>query len=117
MISTALHTLQALVAASIFFVWVVRYENIVREFRHYALPDWLRDLVGICKLTLALLLVLGIDRPPLAIVGGIGMALLMVCAFFIHIRVNSPWVKRVPCLALLAVSLAIAFIHNPRPVS
>lgn len=106
--NTALHTLQVFVAASIFFVWVVRYENIIREFHHYALPDWLRDLVGICKLTLALLLVLGIDRPALGVVGGAGMAFLMVCAFGVHLRVNTPWIKRVPCLALLAVSLAIA---------
>ena len=37
---------QVLVASSIFFVWVVRYDNIVSEFRQYGLPDWLRDLVG-----------------------------------------------------------------------
>jgi len=42
-------SLQALVATSIFFVWVVRYGNVVEEFKHYGLPDWLRDLVGILK--------------------------------------------------------------------
>jgi hypothetical protein len=31
--------LQALVAASIFFVWVVRYDNIIQEFKQYGLPD------------------------------------------------------------------------------
>lgn len=110
--ATALYTLQSLVAASIFYVWVVRYENIIHEFHHYKLPDWLRDIVGICKLTLALLLVLGIERSPLAVVGGAGMAFLMICAFVVHLRVNTPWVKRVPCLVLLAVSLAIALIHQ-----
>ncbi|MBM3831511.1 MAG: hypothetical protein FJ406_13390 [Verrucomicrobia bacterium] len=110
--ATTLYTLQALVAASIFFVWVVRYDNIIHEFRCYALPDWLRDIVGICKLTLALLLVLGIDRSPLALVGGAGMAFLMVCAFVVHLRVNTPWAKRLPCLSLFTVSLAIALIHQ-----
>ena len=32
-------SLQALVAASVFFVWVVRYGNIIEEFKQYGLPD------------------------------------------------------------------------------
>lgn len=46
-------------ATSIFFVWVVRYNNIIQEFKQYGLPEWLRDLVGILKLTFSLLLLLG----------------------------------------------------------
>ena len=40
-------SLQALVASSVFFVWVIRYANIVQEFKQYGLPDWLRDLCEI----------------------------------------------------------------------
>lgn len=79
-------SLQALVATSIFFVWVVRYGNVVEEFKHYGLPNWLRDLVGILKLTFALMLLIGIERQPLAVAGGVGIALLMGCAFFTHMR-------------------------------
>ena len=68
--------LQALVAASVFFVWVVRYANIIQEFKQYGLPDWLRDLVGVLKMTLALLLLIGVERPQFAVVGGVGIALL-----------------------------------------
>ena len=39
--------LQSLVVASVLFVWVVRYANIVQEFKQYGYPDWLRDMVGI----------------------------------------------------------------------
>jgi hypothetical protein len=42
-----------LVVTSIFFVWVVRYENIVKEFEEYGIPAWVRDLTGILKLTFA----------------------------------------------------------------
>jgi uncharacterized membrane protein YphA (DoxX/SURF4 family) len=80
--------LQALVATSIFFVWVVRYDNIVEEFQHYGLPAWVRDLVGILKLTLALLLLIGIERVPFAVAGGVGIAFLMGCAVFIHLRMK-----------------------------
>ena len=104
-------SLQALVAASIFFVWVVRYANIVEEFKHYGLPDWLRDLVGVLKMTFSLLLLIGIERGHFAVVGGIGIAVLMVAAFVTHLRVKSPVPKVLPCLALLICATAIAWIN------
>jgi uncharacterized membrane protein YphA (DoxX/SURF4 family) len=103
--------LQALVAASIFFVWVVRYANIVQEFKQYALPDWLRDLVGILKLTCAVLLLIGIERPLFAVVGGGGIAVLMIAAFVTHLRVKNPVFKMLPALTLLTFSAVIAWIN------
>ena len=103
--------LQALVAASVFFVWVVRYDNIIQEFKHYGLPDWLRDLVGILKLTFALLLLLGIQRASLAMIGSLGIAGLMGCAFAMHLRVKNSAFKMLPSLTLLVLSLIIAVIN------
>ena len=108
---SAIYVLKILVVSSIFFVWVVRYDNITREFKQYGLPDGLRDLVGILKLTFSLLLLLGIDRGGFAVAGGLGIALLMGCAFVVHMRVKTPVVKRVPCLMLLVFSLGIATIN------
>ena len=42
---------KVLLCTSLFFVWVVRYESITKEFEEYNLPNWLRDLVGILKLS------------------------------------------------------------------
>ena len=103
--------LQALVAASVIFVWVVRYDNIIQEFKQYGLPDWLRDLVGVLKLTFALLLLLGIQRASLAIIGSLGIAGLMGCAFAMHLRVKNPMFKMLPALTLLVLSLIIAVIN------
>ena len=103
--------LQALMAASILFVWVVRYDNIVAEFKQYRLPDWLRDFVGILKLTFALMLLIGIERKPLAVTGALGIAALMAGAFVTHLRVKNPPTKMAPCVSLLLISLAIAFIN------
>jgi uncharacterized membrane protein YphA (DoxX/SURF4 family) len=103
--------LQALVAAAIFFVWVVRYANIVQEFKQYALPDWLRDLVGILKLTCSLLLLIGIERPLFAVVGGGGIAVLMGAAIVTHLRVKNPVFKMLPSLTLLILSTVIALIN------
>ena len=103
--------LQALVAASVIFVWVVRYDNIIQEFKQYGLPDWLRDMVGILKLTFALLLLLGIQHASLAMIGSLGIAGLMACAFVIHLRVKNPVSKMLPALTLLALSLIIAVLN------
>ena len=104
-------SLQALVAASIFFVWVVRYANIVQEFKQYGLPDWLRDLVGILKMTFALMLLIGIERGLFAVVGGIGIAMLMGAAVVTHLRVKNPVFKMLPSLTLLLFSTPIAWIN------
>ena len=52
--------LQIVTATSILFVWVVRYKNIIQEFEQYNLPSWLRDMVGIFKLSFAIMLLIGI---------------------------------------------------------
>ncbi len=104
-------SLQALVAASVFFVWAVRYANIVQEFKQYGLPDGLRDLVGILKMTFSLMLLIGIERKPFAVAGGIGIALMMAAAFVIHLRVKNPVFKMLPSLTLLIFSVVIAWIN------
>ena len=103
--------LQALVAAAVFFVWVVRYANIIHEFKQYGLPDWVRDLVGILKMTFALLLLIGVERPQFAVVGGVGIALLMLAAFVTHLRAKNPIFKMLPCLSLLVLAALIAWIN------
>ncbi|MEP7072422.1 MAG: DoxX family protein [Verrucomicrobiota bacterium] len=107
--------LQALVAASIFFVWVVRYENIVKEFRTYGLPESLRDVVGILKLTFALCLLIGIERPLFAIIGGSGILILMGAAVVTHLRIKNPVFKMLPSLALLACSAFIVWSNYQLP--
>lgn len=103
--------LQAFVAASIFFVWVVRYANIIEEFKQYRLPDWLRDFVGILKITFAILLLAGIQRPRAAVLGGVAIAVLMTAALFVHLRMKNPPSKMLPSATLLVLSLAIAYLN------
>ena len=90
---------------------MVRYANIIQEFKQYGLSDWLRDRVGVLKMTFALLLLIGVDRPQLAAVGGGGIALLMLAAFVTHLRVKNPVFKMLPCLGLLVLATLIAWIN------
>ena len=105
--------LQVLVASSIFFVWVVRYNNIVKEFIDYRLPDWLRDLVGILKISFAMMLLVGIDSIKFAIFGAAGLAVLMGAALLTHIRVRNPVHKTFPSFCLLTASVIILMFAQP----
>lgn len=71
---------QLIIASSIVVVWVFRFDNIVKEFKQYGLPDLVRNMVGATKIALATLLVAGIWFPQLVLVPTLIMALLMVGA-------------------------------------
>jgi uncharacterized membrane protein len=108
--------LQAFVAASIFFVWGVRHSTIAEELKQYKvpncpLPNWVRDLLAILKITGAILLLVGIDRPRAAIFGGLMIAVLMAAAVFIHLRMKNPPLKMLLSAALLVCSLAAAYLN------
>ena len=99
--------LQIITASSILFVWVVRYENIISEFQQYQLPVWLRDMVGILKLSFAIMLLVGIFNEKLKLLGSSGLVLLMLAALLTHLKVKNPFHKALPSLTLLTFSTLI----------
>lgn len=102
---------QVIIAITIFIVWVIRYDNIVKEFKQYGISDLLRNFVGFSKIALATLLVTGIWYPTLVFIPAILMAGLMLCAQVAHIKVKNPPMKFVPSLILFALCVFIAFAH------
>jgi hypothetical protein len=102
---------QAVIAFSVVAVWVFRFDNIVKEFKQFGLPDLIRNLVGATKISLSTLLVAGIWFPPLVLVPALMMAFLMLCAQVAHFRVRNPWFKHLPSLGLLGLSLFVAAVH------
>ncbi len=102
---------QIIIAFSIMVVWVGRYENIVKEFRHFGLPDLVRNAVGAAKISLATLLVVGIWYPELVLVPAAMMGFLMICAQIAHAKVKNPVFKFLPSLGLLALSIFIVAVH------
>lgn len=108
---TAVVAAQLVIALSVVVVWVFRFDNIVKEFKQYGLPDIVRTMVGAAKIALATLLVAGIWYPGLVLVPALLMAFLMLCAQLAHIKVRNPWHKYVPSLVLLLLSLFVAASH------
>ncbi len=103
---------QLIVAISVVFVWVFRFDNIVKEFKQYGLSDLTRTIVGATKIVLATLLVAGIWYPSLVLIPALLMAFLMVSAQYFHFKVNNTWQKRMPSLFLLLLSLFIAAVSR-----
>jgi len=100
--------LSILVFGSILFVWVVRYSNIKDEFKSFNLPKWLRDLVGILKLSFAIMLLN--DNLEIVRLGALGIAILMVAALVTHLRLKSPGHRMLPSFSLLCICSYLAFL-------
>ena len=99
--------LTIIVAASIFFVWVVRYENIISEFKEYGIPSWVRDFVGILKIAFAAILVS--QDGPLIVLASAAVTLMMAAAVMSHVRVKHPIYKMLPSLSLMTICAFICY--------
>jgi hypothetical protein len=113
--------LQVVVGLGILNVWLIRAnwatgyrggdaKTLKEKFATYGLPPWFFYLIGTLKVLCALALLAGIWFPPLATLGGAGLAVLMAGAFSMHLKVKDPFSKSIPALAMLAMSLAIALL-------
>ena len=94
-------------SVAIFFVWVVRYENIRKEFIEYNLPTWLRDLTGILKLSFALML--HSSDPGIIVAGSSGITLLMLAAVITHVRLKSTFRRYIASVTMLLLSITILY--------
>lgn len=103
--SSVLVVIQAFIAMSVVYVWVVRYSAVLGDFTTFQLPDWLRDLTGASKLTGAVLL-LGV-APGLERVGAAIIAFFMTAAVLMHLRVGNPLRKMIPSLGLGLLSALV----------
>ena len=102
--------LRIVVLVTILFVWVVRYDNIRNEFREYKLPKWLRDLVGVLKITCAVLM--NSNENALILVGSGGLMILMTAALYTHLRVKNPFYKMLPALSMLSIASIVFFYFS-----
>lgn len=99
---------QIIVAASVAYVWIFRYDVIIKEFKQFGLSDLTRTFIGAFKIALATLLVAGIWFPALVTIPAILMGLLMVAAQFFHFKIKNPFIKHLPSLVLLLLCIFIA---------
>jgi len=101
---------QLVVALSVAYVWIFRYDNVVKEFKQFGLNELTRNIVGASKIALATLLVAGIWYPSLVQISSVLMGLFMIAAQYFHFKIKNPFSKHLPSLILLMLCAIIALL-------
>lgn len=100
---TLIELIKIIIGVTLVFVWLIRYDNIIEEFKTYRLPEWLRDLTGVTKLVSAVLI--QSSDQVLVLVGATSLIFLMIAALGVHIRIKNPIIKMGPALIMLGLNL------------
>jgi len=118
----SIHTvLQLVTALGLLNVWLLRSssatsyrggsaQSLKEEFSAYGLPDAAFYVVGTLKVGAAIALLIGIWVPTLVQPAASLVAVLMVGAVSMHVKVSDPIVKSVPALAMLALCAAMMWL-------
>ena len=99
---------QIIVAASVLYIWIFRYDNIVVEFKHYGYSNLVRNFVGASKISISAIMLMGILFSEVLVYSSLSMAFFMLCAQASHLKVKNPIIKFIPSFVFLLMSLFVA---------
>jgi hypothetical protein len=113
--------IKIVIAASILNVWLFRFKqstvwrggnaaNMKQEFEAYGLPVYLMYVIGGLKVVLALALLASIYFIKLEEPAAFGLAILMLGAIGMHMKISDPIKKSVPAIIFLVLSLIVALV-------
>ncbi len=111
------YALQIIIAIGLVNVWLVRFHkptkyrggsanNMVDEFAVYGLPKWFTYLVGMAKIAIAICMIVGFWVPALVYPASVLLAVLMVGAISMHIKVKDSFIKAVPAILVFLMAFA-----------
>jgi uncharacterized membrane protein YphA (DoxX/SURF4 family) len=117
----AVLVVQVFSALGIFNVWLLRFNrstewrggsaaNMKEEFEAYGMPAGSVYVVGALKLLCAAGLIVGIWVPQLVRPSAIGLAVLMLGAVSMHVKIGDPVKKSLPAFTMLVLSVLIAVV-------
>ena len=118
---TLIMVLQLIIAIGLINVWLFRFNkateyrggeatNMKEEFMAYGLPVWLMYFVGAMKVSIALMLIISFWIEELLIYNLIALAILMIAAVFMHVKVKDPIKKSYPALSILFMIALIMYL-------
>lgn len=105
---------QIVIAASVYYVWIFRYFNVIKEFNQFGLSDLTRNFVGAAKMSMSALLIVGIWYPDVIIIAAAVMGLFMVGAQFFHFKIKNSFIKHLPSLILLILSVFLVWATSSK---
>lgn len=114
--------LQVVIALTLLNVWLMRFhkatkyrgasaQNMKEEFAAYGLPQWFMYVVGFLKVSIALVMIVTLFKPTLMTLVGVPalevLAVLMIGAILMHIKLKDPCIKALPATIVLLMSLSL----------
>ena len=111
--------LSAVVSLTIINVWLFRSSkstlyrggnasNLYEEFQVYGLSDYFL-IIGIIKVSLAILLLVGVFYKKLTLFSASGIAIMMLAAAYFHFSVGDELIKALPSSAMLLSCIIIIY--------
>ena len=111
--------LSAVVSLTIINVWLFRSSkstlyrggnasNLYEEFEVYGLSDYFL-IIGIIKVSLAVLLLVGVFYKKLTLFSASGIAIMMLAAAYFHFSVGDELIKSLPSSAMLLSCIIIIY--------
>tara|TARA_S200000501_G_scaffold171699_1_gene161751 strand:- start:117 stop:494 length:378 start_codon:yes stop_codon:yes gene_type:complete len=111
--------LSVIVGITVINVWLFRSNrstsyrggdasNLLEEFQVYGLDDYFL-IIGIVKVSLAIMLLLSLYFKKLSFFASSGIAVMMLVAVFMHINVGDELIKSMPASVMLTSCLVIAY--------
>ena len=118
---TLIMVLQLIIAVGLINVWLLRFKkatdyrggdatNMKEEFIAYGLPVWLMYFVGAMKISIAIMLIISFWVEELLVYNLVALALLMIAAVFMHVKVKDPIKKSYPALTILFMIALIMYM-------
>ena len=89
--------------------------NMKEEFEEYGLSETTMYAVGAAKVSLAGLMLAGHVQPRLVRPASVGLALFMLGAIGMHIRVGDPVKRYLPALSVFSLSTVSAILNGAPP--
>lgn len=116
--NTIVLILQIVIAVGILNVWLLRFgstspwrggnsTNMKEEFAVYGLPPWSVFAIGALKVLCAIGLLAGIWIPEIVNPSAGGLAILMLGAVIMHVKVGDPPKKSLPAFTLLVLCILV----------
>ena len=102
-----IETAKIIATVAILFVWLVRYDNIKKEFLEYNYPSWFRDFVGILKISF--IIMLHSNHNQVVLIGAFGIFILMSGAVLTHIKAKSTFRKYIASVSMLIICSLILY--------
>jgi hypothetical protein len=112
--------LKIIVGISILNVWLLQKgkatkwrggeaQTIFEEFEVYGFSKQFCYVIGFLKVSLALLLLASIQFQVLALVGSLGLAILLLGSILMHFKIKDPLYKSFPAFLFFVMNLLIAY--------